>query len=149
MACVRRYASQPASLRTIGFLWGAFGATWVLAGPANTALRSLYAKWFGQAFALDWGASLAVPVTEEWGKGVGLALLMVLAPRVVRTPFDGFVLGAFIGLGFQFFEDVSYVLTAAQTGFGADQIGSSMQVFIVRTASGVAPGVQGRCAQRT
>jgi RsiW-degrading membrane proteinase PrsW (M82 family) len=31
----------------------------------------------------------------------------------VRSAFDGAVLGAFIGLGFQVFEDVIYVLTSA------------------------------------
>jgi membrane-bound metal-dependent hydrolase YbcI (DUF457 family) len=63
---------------------------------------------------------------------------VALAPRVVRTPFDGFVLGVLIGLGFQLTEDVSYVLGGAQSGFGADQIGASAQVFVVRILSGVA-----------
>ena len=44
----------------------------------------------------------------------------MLAPKVVRSAFDGFIVGGFVGLGFQIFEDVSYVINGAQGGFGAD-----------------------------
>ena len=75
-------------------------------------------------WALNWGAGLAAPFTEETAKGSGLLLLIALAPRQVRTAFDGFILGAFIGLGFQIVEDITYAMTSAGTQFGANQIGA-------------------------
>ena len=135
---IDRYASQPATLRLAAFLWGAFAATWVMAAPANNALRDIYGKLVSQAFTLDWGASLAVPVTEEWSKAFGLILLIAMAPRVVRTAFDGFILGAFLGLGFQILEDISYVQNAAGSRFGADQVGATTVTFLMRISTGVA-----------
>ena len=107
-------------------------------GYANDAILALYAKVFGQVWALNWGAGLAAPVTEEPAKGSGLLLLIALAPRHVRTAFDGFILGAFIGLGFQIVEDISYAMTSAGTQFGANQIGASIGTIILRMVSGVA-----------
>ena len=89
-------------------------------------------------WALNWGAGLAAPFTEEWAKGSGLLLLIALAPRQVRTAFDGFILGAFIGLGFQIVEDITYAMTSAGTQFGANQIGASVGTIILRMVSGVA-----------
>jgi protease PrsW len=135
---IDRYASQPGLLRVMGFLWGAFAATFFIAAPANTALLEIYAKLFGQAFALDWGPALAAPFTEEWGKGLGLLLFIALAPNVIRTAYDGFILGAFIGLGFQILENVLYVANAAPSQFGAHQVGASLSTFAVRMSSGIA-----------
>lgn len=133
-----RYSSQPARLRLVAFLWGGFAAPWIMALPANKGLHSIYAKLFGQGFAMDWGASSAVWFTEEWSKGFGLLLLIALAPRLVRTAFDGLILGAFLGLGFQIVEDVFYIKNAAAASWGADQIGSSMTTMAMRLATGVA-----------
>jgi len=133
-----RYSSQPAKLRVVAFLWGGFAATWIMSLPANNALRSIYAKLFGQGYAMDWGPSSAVWFTEEWSKGFGLLLLIALAPRLVRTAFDGLILGAFLGLGFQILENVSYIKSAAATGWGADQLGSSVQTFLMRMTTGIA-----------
>ena len=94
-----------------------------MAANADDAILGLYANTFGQAWALDWGAALSAMFTEEWAKGFGLLLLIGLAPRQVRTAFDGFILGAFIGLGFQIIEDIPYVLTSAGSEFGANQGG--------------------------
>ena len=133
-----RYSSQPAKLRLVAFLWGAFAATWIMGAPANNALSGIFAKLFGQGFDMDWGASASVWFTEEWSKGIGLLLLIALAPRLVRTAFDGLILGAFIGLGFQILEDVAYIKTAAATGWGTDQIGASVSTFVTRMATGIA-----------
>jgi protease PrsW len=137
-AHIDHYAKLPAKLMVVAFVWGGFAATGAMAANANDAILALYAKTFGQVWALNWGAGLAAPFTEEWAKGSGLLLLIALAPRQVRTAFDGFILGAFIGLGFQIIEDVSYAMTSAGTQFGANQIGASVGTIVLRMVSGVA-----------
>jgi RsiW-degrading membrane proteinase PrsW (M82 family) len=132
-----RYDSIPGRVATIAFLWGGIIATFVLAIKANDAVLTLYGKAFGQAWVLDWGPGLTAPFTEEIAKGAGLVLLIVLAPRVVRSAFDGFILGAFIGLGFQVFEDVSYVINAAGSQFGANQGGAALQTIVMRSVVGI------------
>jgi protease PrsW len=135
---VDRYAKLPAKLMVVAFLWGGFAATWTMAANANDAILALYAKFFGQSWALSWGAGLSAPFTEETAKGSGLLLLIALAPRQVRTAFDGFILGAFIGLGFQIIEDIAYAMTSASSQFGANQIGASIGTILLRMVSGVA-----------
>jgi len=138
MQRIDHYAKLPAKLMVVAFLWGGFAATWTMAANANDAILAVYAKAFGQSWALDWGAGLAAPFTEETAKGSGLLLLIALAPRLVRTAFDGFILGAFIGLGFQIVEDIVYAMTSAGSQFGANQIGASIGTIILRMVSGVA-----------
>ncbi|HUO39278.1 MAG TPA: PrsW family intramembrane metalloprotease [Mycobacterium sp.] len=135
---IDHYAKLPAKLMVVAFLWGGFAATFAMAANANDAILALYAKAFGQVWALNWGAGLAAPFTEETAKGSGLLLLIALAPRQVRTAFDGFILGAFIGLGFQIVEDIIYAMTSAASQFGANQIGASIDTIALRMVSGVA-----------
>jgi protease PrsW len=135
---IDHYAKLPAKLMVVAFVWGGFAATGAMAANANDAILSLYSKTFGQVWALNWGAGLAAPFTEEWAKGSGLLLLIAMAPRQIRTAFDGFILGAFIGLGFQIIEDITYALTSAGTQFGANQIGASVGTIVLRMVSGVA-----------
>ena len=132
-----RYAGLPLALVVAAFLWGGLGATWPMAAPANDAIRSLYAKAFGQSWALNWSAGLTAPFTEEIAKGLGLVLLLTLAPRIVRTAFDGFIAGAFIGLGFQLFEDVSYSLNTATGAFANDPLHASVSTTVLRMVTGV------------
>jgi protease PrsW len=135
---IDHYAKLPVKLMLVAFLWGGFAATWMMAASANDAILALYAKSFGQSWALNWGAGLSAPFTEETAKGSGLLLLIALAPRQIRTAFDGLILGAFIGLGFQIIEDIAYAMTSASSQFGANQIGASIGTIIVRMVSGVA-----------
>jgi len=135
---IDHYAKLPTKLMVVAFLWGGFAATWAMAAAANDAILALYAKSFGQTWALNWGAGLSAPFTEETAKGSGLLLLIALAPRQVRTAFDGFILGAFIGLGFQIIEDIAYAMTSAGSQFGANQIGASIGTIFLRMVSGVA-----------
>jgi RsiW-degrading membrane proteinase PrsW (M82 family) len=137
-AYIDHYAKLPAKLMVVAFLWGGFAATGAMAANANDAILALYGKTFGQVWALNWGAGLAAPFTEEWAKGSGLLLLIAMAPRQIRTAFDGFIMGAFIGLGFQIIEDISYAMTSAGTQFGANQVGASIGTIILRMVSGVA-----------
>lgn len=135
---IDHYAKLPHKLMVVAFLWGGFAATGTMAANANDAILALYGKTFGQVWALNWGPGLSAPFTEEWAKGSGLFLLIALARRHIRTAFDGFILGAFIGLGFQIVEDISYAMTSAGTQFGANQIGASAGTIILRMVSGVA-----------
>ena len=135
---IDRYARQPAKLMVTAFMWGGFAATWAMAAHANDAIRTLYAKGLSQAWSFDWGAGLAAPFTEEIAKGAGLVLLIAMAPRLIRTAFDGFILGAFIGLGFQIIEDIAYAMTSAGSQFGANQVGAAMGTIVLRMLVGVA-----------
>lgn len=133
---IDRYARQPMKLLVVAFCWGGFAATWSMAAYANDALISIYGKVFGHAWAQDWGAGLAAPFTEETAKGFGLLLLIALAPRLVRTAFDGFILGAFLGLGFEIIEDIAYGMNAGASQFGANQVQAAMSTVYLRMATG-------------
>ncbi|AGZ46022.1 PrsW family intramembrane metalloprotease [Actinoplanes friuliensis] len=137
LAYHNRYTRQPGSLLVAAFVWGAAAATFWIALPANGAFLSLYGKAFGQAWVNDWGAGLTAPINEEIGKGLGLILLLGLARKLVRSPFDGLIIGAYIGLGFQISEDVLYAFNNTAMNFGADQVGSAWQIVLIRSASGL------------
>jgi RsiW-degrading membrane proteinase PrsW (M82 family) len=125
-----RYTTVPRKLAAAGFVWG-FVAAIGIAMLANDAVMSLYAKGFGASFAFDWGAALAAPIDEELAKGAGVLLLLTLAPRLVRSPFDGLILGAFVGIGFQISEDISYAWIGSANAFG--DIGSAWSTIVART----------------
>ena len=133
-----RYTAQPAGLLATGFLWGGIAATFWIGLPANGALLDIWAKVGGTAFATDWAAGLTAPINEEFAKALGLVLLIGLAPRLVRSAYDGFIIGAFIGLGFEVFEDVLYVYNGAAQTYGANQLSTTVQVFGLRGLSGIA-----------
>ena len=135
-AVIDRYSPQPAALRVAAFLWGGLVATWVIGLNANNALIALWTKAFGQQEGTGWAPALSAPFSEEWGKGAGVLLLLFIAPTVVRTAYDGFVLGAFVGLGFEVFEDASYALNAASEAFGVDPVGNSLHTVVLRLLTG-------------
>jgi protease PrsW len=130
-----RYTTVPRDLAATGFVWGFVAATGAFALNANDAVMSLYAKSFGASFAFDWGAALAAPIDEELAKGAGVLLLLTLAPKLIRSPFDGLILGAFVGLGFQISEDISYAWIGAANAFG--DVGVAWSTIVVRTLSSI------------
>jgi protease PrsW len=130
-----RYTTVPRKLAASGFVWGFVAATGAFALLGNDAVMSLYSKAFGASFAFDWGAALAAPIDEELAKGAGVLLLLVLAPRLIRSPFDGLILGAFIGLGFQISEDISYAWIGAANAFG--DVGAAWGTIIARTLASI------------
>jgi protease PrsW len=130
-----RYTSVPGDLAATGFIWGAVAATGAFALNANGAVMSLYAKSLGASFAFDWGAALAAPIDEELAKGAGVLLLLTLAPKLIRSPFDGLIVGAFVGLGFQISENISYAWIGAANAF--DDVGVAWSTIVVRTLSSI------------
>jgi protease PrsW len=130
-----RYTTVPPGLAGAGFVWGFVAATGAFALLANGAVIDLYAKIFGASFAFDWGPALAAPIDEELAKGAGVLLLLTLAPRLIRSPFDGLILGAFVGLGFQISEDISYAWIGAANSF--NDVGAAWSTIIVRTLASI------------
>jgi RsiW-degrading membrane proteinase PrsW (M82 family) len=133
-----RWERTPALLAALAFLVGGFGAAFAIALPGNTALAGLYAKLFGQSFALDWQAGLSAPFVEETAKGAAFLLLLGLAPVVVRTVYDGLIVGAYTGLGFQVLEDMLYGQNAAAAQFGVNQTQAVLGTFALRALTSVA-----------
>lgn len=132
-----RYERQPLTLLLAGFAWGGLAATFAFAIPGNTALAGLYAKVFGQVWASNWNAGLSAPLIEETSKAAGFVLLLGLARRLLRTVNDGLIVGAFIGLGFQAFEDFLYDINGAQSSFGTHQVSNVTSEIVSRTISDV------------
>lgn len=135
---VDRYERTPASLAVAAFVGGGIGAPWAMALSGNAAMMDIYAKTFGQAWATDWKAGLTAPFVEETAKGAVFLLLLGLAPVVIRTVYDGLIVGAFVGLGFQVLEDMLYGENSAYEHFGVDQVDSVLHTFVLRSATGVA-----------
>lgn len=134
---VDRFEPESRKLTVLAFVWGGFGATFGMAVTANDPIRAIYGKVLGQAFAFDWSAALTAPFVEEIAKACGLVLIITMAPRLVRSAFDGAVLGAFIGLGFTVFEDLIYVLVGAMSGFGEDQGAALSSTLFMRIVTGL------------
>jgi protease PrsW len=63
----------------------------------------------GPEAALMIGAPLAAPVVEETLKGLGIVLLFWLARGEFDNVRDGFIYGALVGAGFNWFESALYV----------------------------------------
>ncbi|GLZ48873.1 hypothetical protein Acsp06_50580 [Actinomycetospora sp. NBRC 106375] len=133
-----RWERTPGRLVASAFVLGGFGAAFAVALPGNAPLMSIYTKLFGQAWAVDWKAGLTAPFVEESAKGICFLLLLGLAPVVIRTAYDGLIVGAYVGLGFQVLEDALYGQNSALEKFGADQVGNVASTFVLRALTGVA-----------
>ncbi|WP_194861561.1 PrsW family intramembrane metalloprotease, partial [Dietzia sp. SYD-A1] len=119
------------------FVWGGTAGTFWMAVHANDALLSLYGKLFGTAWSTAWGAAFAAPVIEEFAKATALVLILGLASHLVRSPYDGFMIGAFTGLGFQVAEDMLYAAQTSAANFGSEQIESAVQTILIRSGLGI------------
>lgn len=132
-----RYEREPSKLAILGFLWGGLIATWVIAVPGNAAMLSIWSKLFGLDFATTWGPPLTAPFVEETAKYAGLVMLVLLARSHVRSAYDGLLLGAFTGLGFQAFENVQYIIQAVAANFNSAPVQDALTIFVVRSATGL------------
>jgi RsiW-degrading membrane proteinase PrsW (M82 family) len=130
-----RYSSIPAKAKVVAFLFSGLVSTFGMAAINNDAFRSLLAKWFGSEWAVDWGAGVTAPWSEEIAKLLPVILLIGLAPRIMRCAFDGLIVGAIAGLAFQVFEDVAYVYGSAQANFAEAKYGTT--TMTMRTVLGV------------
>ncbi|HMR96691.1 MAG TPA: PrsW family intramembrane metalloprotease [Microthrixaceae bacterium] len=134
---IDRFDSVPEKLAGAAFLYGGVVSTFAMATYANNAAISLWGKANGQQFAADWAAAFTAPITEELAKASGMVLLVLLAPRLIRTAFDGLIVGAFLGLGFQVFEDIIYGVNSAFGNFGVDSVASTYTTSVMRVVVGL------------
>jgi len=126
------YDPEPTKLAFVGFVWGSFIATWVMAIEANAAIISLVGKLGSPELARNWGPTIAAPIVEETAKGLGVVMLVLLGRRHVRSTFDGAVLGAFVGLGFQVLEDFLYSTNAAAAAGPGNEAQAVLGQFFAR-----------------
>ena len=100
------------------FFWGGLIAT-SLALPINSTILFAVGQWLesnaalkellGPEAALMIGAPLAGPIVEETTKGLGIVLLFWLMRAEFDNVRDGFIYGALVGAGFNWFESALYV----------------------------------------
>ncbi|MGB7905194.1 MAG: PrsW family intramembrane metalloprotease [Steroidobacteraceae bacterium] len=113
----RRERESPYAFAS-AFLWGGLIATTV-ALPLNTAAIMSVTQWLeqfpelgamlGPDAAMMIGAPLSAPIVEETTKGIGIVLLFWLLRGEFDNVRDGFIYGALIGAGFNWFESALYV----------------------------------------
>jgi RsiW-degrading membrane proteinase PrsW (M82 family) len=108
-----RRERESAWLFAAAFLWGGLIATTVSI-PLNTTVIYVIGQWLegnaalkqmlGPDAALMIGAPLSAPLVEETAKGIGIVLLFWLMRSEYDNVRDGFVYGALVGAGFNWFE---------------------------------------------
>ncbi|HVN10480.1 MAG TPA: PrsW family intramembrane metalloprotease [Kineosporiaceae bacterium] len=123
------FEHEPWWLVALALVWGGLIATG-LALSANSAVQSILTTTEGLSFTTQWGAAIAGPTDEELLKGLGVVVCALLASRRMRSPVDGFILGAVVGLGFQVVEDIVYTANVMATG--ADPWSALWEMFLLR-----------------
>ncbi|GAB3107843.1 hypothetical protein GCM10027160_05030 [Streptomyces calidiresistens] len=111
--------------------WGATAATGC-AILANTGLIGVWTRAIGPTDTDRWGAALTAPLNEELLKVAGVALVALAAPRHVRGPIDGFVMGGLVGLGFQMTENWIYAVNSVIVAGGTAQAVPVAETVAVR-----------------
>ena len=111
-----RNEREPWWLIALAFSWGAVVAT------AYSSLVNVSAAGVGMAIFEDealaqmTAASLSAPVVEEFTKGIALIGLLVVFRREFDNVLDGILYGALIGLGFAWYENITYYWQVSEAG---------------------------------
>src|SRR5439155_1472951 len=116
------FEREPPPLVLAAFGWGGLVAT-ATAVRADAAAHDLLAKLVSARFASTWGPALTGPTIEEPVKVLGVAVIVLIAGRQINSVVDGFVYGAFVGLGFQVVENVMYAVNAVALAGRGDRVG--------------------------
>ncbi|MGC4790543.1 PrsW family intramembrane metalloprotease [Micromonospora sp. DT178] len=105
---MQRNRKPPRRLVVAAFAWGLFVAAYfaqMVEGILHVIITAELMP--GTAAILSHAAAAAVP--EELGKGAGVLVIVLLAWRRVDGMLGGIVIGACVGIGFQFAESMSYM----------------------------------------
>ncbi|GAA5177206.1 hypothetical protein GCM10023322_01380 [Rugosimonospora acidiphila] len=125
------FEREPPLLLLAALGWGALTAT-AVAVPGDSAVHNLLAKLVSPAFAASWGPAVAAPTVEELAKTLGVVVIVLTARAQINSVVDGFVYGAFVGLGFQVVEDIGYALNAVALAGHGDTLGPVVGTFLLR-----------------
>jgi RsiW-degrading membrane proteinase PrsW (M82 family) len=112
-----RNEREPWWLIVLAFSWGAVVAT------AYSSLVNISAVEVGMVIFEDevvaqmTAASFSAPLVEEFTKGVALIGLLVIFRREFDNVLDGILYGALIGLGFAWYENITYYWQVSEGGF--------------------------------
>ncbi len=114
-----RNEKEPWWLILTALLWGAAGATFV-SGVVNDLFGMAATSAVGDAaVAGQLTASFSAPFIEELTKGTAVLALFIVFRREFDNVLDGVLYGALVGLGFAWFENITYYVNgAAMGGFG-------------------------------
>jgi RsiW-degrading membrane proteinase PrsW (M82 family) len=99
----------------VAMLWGVAAAAFA-AAPLNDLVLDWLLRVTDPTRARVLAATAGAPVVEEVVKGMGPVFLLLLRPDLLRTPRDGMLCGAFVGLGFDLAEGFQYLTVAAVQG---------------------------------
>jgi len=144
---MQRHRRMPVRLLLAVFAWGAligggFGASmniWVMdsvIGYAPVSLNML--KTMHTVYSC---AFLSAGISEELGKGAGVAIAYLLFRRYFDNVVSGIVLGAAAGLGFNFCESVEYMSNSNGLGAGFQYFSrQSVGLMAAHTAFSAAVG---------
>lgn len=103
---------QPLRVILATFLWGAVVAACLSAQVNDTLLA-----WAGSNARNGNLVPVGLgPVVEEGAKAAALIVVLLLARDELRSPLDGIVYGALVGIGFAMTENFSYLTLAALQG---------------------------------
>jgi protease PrsW len=122
-----RYEPEPTAYLALAFGWGALAAT------GGALLVQTLSQLFTGSGEVP-SAVLVAPVTEEFGKGIFVVLLLALRRHVVDGLLDGLVYAGMVGLGFAFTENILYYAGAytGGPGFGGGGLDSATSLFVLR-----------------
>lgn len=103
-----RYDPEPPWLIASAFAWG--GAVSIFfSGVLNTLFGNIAAALSGSpAIGMIFSIVISAPVVEEFFKGIGVVLIMLLFRKEFDDILDGIVYGGVVGLGFATVENILY-----------------------------------------
>ena len=113
---VDRLAPLRARYKVLAVVWGvgiAGGASLLV----NSGLQRDILLYTGDPAGTDWWTAVVVaPFAEEFFKGLGVVVILLLGRHRLCSVLSGLALGGLVGAGFAFIENIEYFSAAASQG---------------------------------
>lgn len=113
----------------VALLWGGFAISlWVKAAGASL---STFTKQIGMPM---FSSSLAGALPEELGKFLGVFLIALVFTQI-KKPWQVFLIGVFVGLGFTIIENIGYAASGSMVHPSSDSAGA-LNMWLMRSGLG-------------